>query len=273
MAEPESFDAWLKDFTDEVDSALKGGEAAKPAATPAGRSAQQAFDRWWQSEQQPVTTASPSLELPAMSAPAPKPAPVIDRLLAEDWPARIERLAEDKAAAQQKADAAEQENRALRERLSTVQSQIADFETRLSKSRQGYEEHIARLESKAAELGEALRASAPLEESLRAAKETTRALEEKLELERHRADASERQLLDARQRLVELERQLAQQKQDAAAQAGVLEELRRQSSVYQHRLVQAKESTDMDVVNMRRELKVFLEDLRLIRNSMRKGEA
>ena len=130
MPEGESFDRWLEDFTHQVDSALEG--AGKPAlSTPQAQQAQHAFDQWWKAEPQ----TQPASEPLAQKLPSP-----------EEWPAKLERLAQERARLQQKSDSSEREIQILRGRLDTVQSEIADFETRLSRSRQSYEEHIQRLE-------------------------------------------------------------------------------------------------------------------------------
>jgi chromosome segregation ATPase len=273
MSEGDSFDSWLNAFSQEVDSNMKDAGAPAPG-TPEGRSAQAAFDRWWTAEQQSVTEPTVRFDEPAPAAPPPPlPAQAApERTLPEEWPSRLEKLADDRARLQVKGDTLEDENRKLRERLSSIQSEIAEFESKLSRSRRSYEDHIQRLEGDILELRRRAEASGSLKGELDKAREAQdRALAD-LSLERDRAAQADRQLLELRQKLAAQEIQLAQARQEQAAQAGAIEELRKQSSVYQRRLVQSQESTDQDVFSMRQELKTFLEDLRLIRNTMRKGE-
>lgn len=273
----DAFDRWVKEFSGEVDASLKA--APEPAlSSPEARQAQKAFDQWWEQEQQPVLDTAP-LRLddpppPAASRPAEETAR--RRLLPEEWPERLEKLADERARLEQRSESAERETRALRERLSTVQSEIAEFEARLSRSRQGYEEHIQRLDSQTRLLEEQLRGLREdkgfLESALRRAQEEAAASAQAASLERARADAAERGLLEQRKRAEEQDKELARLRQELAASIGACEELRRQASVYQHRLVQSKELTDADIMTMRQDLKVFLEELRLIRGSIRKGE-
>jgi len=273
MPEGESFDTWLSAFSKEVDASLKGaGDAER--ATPEARHARDAFDRWWQSQQRSPLEATAPLELkPQPTPPPPEPRENAASAPPEDpWPSRVERLADDRARLQQERDAAQQQNREMLERLSSVQSQIAEFESRLSRSRQAYEEHIDGLKRQLEEsLGQA-KAGEERAASLAAAEQARKAAEERAAAAEQRAAAAESQLAAARERQSALERELSAVKEQLAAQGAVVEELRRQASTYQLRLVQSKESTDYDVASMRQELKTFLEDLRLIRNSMRKGE-
>jgi hypothetical protein len=274
MAEGESFDSWLAAFSKEVDASLENAtDAAR--ATPEARHAREAFDRWWQSEQRSPLEPAPSLAPPAAAAAAPAPVivpPEAPAPAAEPWSSRVERLADDRARLQQERDAAVRENRELNERLATVQSQIADFEARLSRSREGYEGHIQRLGEQLEAAQAALKAGAETASALAAAEQARRAAEEEAAVQRQRADGADGKLLKEKERAAALEAELARAREELAAQAGAAEELRRQASTYQLRLVQAKEATDVDVTAMRHELKVFLEDLRLIRNSLRKGE-
>ena len=274
MSEGDSFDSWLSAFSQEVDTNMKDAGAPAPT-TPEGRGAQAAFDRWWTAEQQPVTEATPRFdELPPAPARATAPPTAAsERLLGEEWPARVEKLADERARLQVKSDHLEEENRKLRDRLSAIQSEIAEFESKLSRSRRSYEEHIQRLEADAAGLRRQLEAAGSLKLELEKSRQEQSETAEALKLERERAAQADRQLLELRQKLLAQEAELARSRQEQSGQAGALEELRKQASVYQRRLVQAQESTDHDVFSMRNELKTFLEDLRLIRNTMRKGEA
>lgn len=282
MPEGDAFDRWIADFRRDVDSALDG--AAPPAlATKEAQQAQEAFDQWWTAEQKPVTDPGPRFDLSALDGPARRaPAPARESpegretFLPQEWPARLEKLADERARLQQRAEAAELECRQTRERLASVQSEIAAFEAKLSRSRAAYEDHIARLEDEArrsqAQLQDLRETKGTLDGALKRAQDDQKAAHDQLALERSRADAAEGQLLESRRRAAETEAKLSQQGLDLASQAGALEELRRQASVYQQRLVQSKELTDSDIMTLRQDLKMFLEELRLTRGSIRKQE-
>ncbi len=111
-----------------------------------------------------------------------------------------------------------------------------------------------------------------LEDALRHSNENLKGAQDQAAHSLQRADAGDREVLELRRKLAEAEQQLAQLRLDQATQAGALEEMRRQTSLYQQRLVQSKETTDSDVLRLRQDLQMFLEELRMIRGSMRKGE-
>ena len=281
MPEGDAFDRWITDFRRDVDTSL--GAARPPVlGTKEAQQAQDAFDQWWKTEQQPVTEPTVRFDLSALDAPA-RPAPARrmetdgrETFLPQEWPARLEKLAEERARLQQRAESAELENRRTQERMAAVQSELAAFEAKLSRSRAGYEQHISSLEDAArrgeAQLHDLREMKGTLDGALKRAQDDQKAAHDQLALERARAEAAESQLLEARRRAAENDKRLVQLGQDHAAQAGALEELRRQASVYQQRLLQSKELTDSDIMTLRQDLKMFLEELRLLRGSIRKGE-
>lgn len=107
----------------------------------------ESFDRWLKDFTHQVDSMPQAVAQPRAQEP----------LSPEEWPAKLERLADERARLQQKNDTSEREIQMLRGRLDTVQSEIADFETRLSRSRQSYEEHIQRLQDQTRFLEEQVR--------------------------------------------------------------------------------------------------------------------
>ncbi|MDE2039532.1 MAG: hypothetical protein KGO96_01145 [Elusimicrobia bacterium] len=193
MPELDAFDNWIKDFRREVDSALDAAGA-------------------------------PALESGAPAARQASPEGPRQGWLAEEWPARLEQLAQQRVQLLQRAEAAESECRVLRERLSVVQSEIAALDAKVSRSRQAYEEHIRELEARARRAEERLKEQGEreLREDAERQRWRERLLEdeEALAREKARAEASVRRLSEAEADRAKLQQELAQQK-------GGLEELRR----------------------------------------------
>lgn len=267
MPEHDPFASWLDEFKKQVDATVV---RAGPATSPEAQSAQAAFDIWWKAEQQPIELTAQSLGPLERALPEPAARP---RLLAEEWPTRMERLVEDKAKLQGDADRLGRENAELRARQAKIQSEIAELGTKLSRSRDDYEGHISRLEHERASLEQ--RAAAlekdkdALAGALKAISEQSQRFENDAKLERDRAALAERSGAELRSRVAELEKRLAALSEHNAAQLGAVEELRRQASVYQERLVDAKERTDNDLLGLRQDIKWFVEELRIVTAGLR----
>lgn len=251
MSAPESYKEWFEGFRKEVDAVVSSA-AAQPGSD---RGARAAFDSWWQTTQEPVTVKGPD----AIDEIARK----MDCLLYEK--AELEKRLEEARAAEDAGKAAQAETKSVRadaERESRrLEARNAALEEQLTAQRQSFEEQTASLKEDRKFLEEAL------------AREEAAKLrgDEDLRLERARGNAETAELLKAKSRAAALEAEQARLREALAAREGTLDELRRQASIYQERLVHAKELTDADVALLRQELRIYLEEMRIMVNTIKKG--
>ncbi|MEK7859045.1 MAG: hypothetical protein AAB320_07880 [Elusimicrobiota bacterium] len=258
MAEQEPFDAWLSDFKKEVDSSVG---TASPSVAQAARDANAAFDNWWKSEHEaPGTDKAPSrfLDEAAPVAPAPVPAAEEMSALAE----RLQAVVEQKAALEHLVSKLSKENSELRQNQMDAQARLSDFENKLSRAREGYEGHIGKLDAQVRLLEEQAQSLRKDREFLEGAfhrlEGRNKSLEEESRLHLEKNAHAEKGLLELRRKLSDGEAELAKLRVDDAAKAGALLELRKQSSVYQDRLVVSSQHVDSDVTLLRQELRDFL---------------
>ncbi len=251
MPEQDPYQDWLEEFKKEVDSAVGKPQAASAAA----RSANEAFETWWKAEQEPLLSGAPRRFEEGPAAPA-------GGELGADLASRLQKLAEEKAALEHDLSRLARENAELKERQAKFQGTVADFEARMSRAREGYESHIARLESQARLVEEQTRSLRGDKQFLEGAhtrlEARNKTLEEEVRAGLERGAAAEKALLDLKRRAADMEAELARLRVENAAQAGSLEELRKQSSIYQEQLILSKELTDSDVSMLRQELNEFL---------------
>ncbi len=269
MADPDPFQRWLDDYRSGVDEALA---RAQPPSSAVARDAQDAFQNWWRAEHEELL---PSRVASRLADPALSPAEE-DRLLPPDWPAQVERLACEKADAERRLSAAQAANEALARRVAELEKSSAEAQALASRERERLEARLAGLEEKlsgAAERERALREGKSLrdESATRFSRELEQ-LEEALALEREKGVLAARQGAVLARQVEDLERERARLRETAAAQEGALQELRSLATGYQTRLIEAKELTDADIALMRQDLKLFLEELKIIRNTLKKGE-
>lgn len=257
MGEGDPFRAWLDDFERQVDAAV--GRAGAPAS-PAAKAAQSAFNRWWLSEQEPVLAERAGLS-PDLSL---------------DAEARLTELTREKAALEGRCAGLEKDLARLREALAAGERRCGELQARGEQAAKEAAAAAERLEAEralhersATALGES---RVFLQRALSQAQQDEKAAREKLSAEEERARAAETAAAVAQARAKELESALATAREQLAAQGAALEELRRQSSIYSQRLIDAKERTDADVALLRQELKMSLEEFRILINTVKKAE-
>lgn len=256
MPEDKPNEDWLAQFRRDVDDALP--EPPAPPST-AAQNAHAAFEIWWKAEQDPLLEKPPRFTLPA-----PEASPVSLNALTE----KIQSLAEEKAGLTQALEKALREAAELRADHSRVSGTLAEFETKMSRAREAYETHIAKLESQVKLLDEqskSLRGDKSfLEGAFTRLEDRNKALENETRSLIERAASAERAQLELRRQATDLQADLGQTRIEDAAKRGALEELRKQASVYQERLVLSKELTDSDVNLLRQELRDFLAKVKRI---------
>lgn len=255
MSAPDPFNAWLKDFEGQADAAAEKAAAPK---SPEARAASAAFDRWWRAENDSPFEKLSEREL----------------ALAGDAAQRLERATREKEELQKRVAALESENAVLKDAETRLSAALADAQAAASRTRELLEGKILNLEDRVRSLSEQNKtldqSRAFLQKGFADAQAESRMRRDEAMTAADRAAAAERQELDLRRKLSDAERELAVAREQRAAQQGALEELRRQSSVYAERLVQAKEQTDTDVLRLHQETKMFVEELRIIANTLRK---
>ena len=165
-----------------------------------------------------------------------------------------------------------QENETLRARIHALSRLAAEFERRLSEAGAAYEGAALEAESR---LRDAALEGQHLAGELEAAKAEGARLtsrdasrEADLRLERERRADAEKALLDARRKAEESEIEVGRLRSEAAGNAGALEELRRQASTQNERLLQSKALTDEDVRLLRSEMREFLAKFHRIQDSL-----
>lgn len=163
------------------------------------------------------------------------------------------------------------DNEALRARIDGLSRLAGEFERRLTEAGSNYEGALLEAESR---LRDAALESRQLAGELAASKAECERLaardaarEADLRLERERRSDAEKALLAARRKAEELEREAVELRSEAAAHAGALEELRRQASSQNDRLIQSKALTDEDVRLLRQEMREFLAKFHRIQES------
>ena len=194
----------------------------------------------------------------------PEPAPAPAKPAAPEAPAgqrgdpRLEALA--------------RENEVLRAKLESLARLAGEFERRLAEAGAAYESAMMESESK---LRDAALERERLSGELEAARgECARfeardaARESELRLERERRADAEKQALDARRRLETALGELDAAREESAARAGALDELRRQADSRSERLLQAKALTDQDVHLLRQEMREFLAKFHRIKETL-----
>lgn len=257
MPEPDPFRAWLADFERQVDAAV--GRAAPPGTREA-RAAQSAFDRWWTGEQAPRLEDRPPLEPP----------------LELDFERRLDALSKEKARLESQLAAQDKETARLREGAEASQRRAGEAEARAAQAAREAQGACERLEADRALHAQTCAALTEsrsfLQKALGESQRAERLAREQTSLERDRALAAENEAAALRAKLSELEPALRAAREQLAGQAGALEELRRQASVFQERLVQAKERTDGDVAGLRQDLRLFLEEFRLLVNTVQRAD-
>lgn len=252
------FGAWLDQFEQEADAAAR---RAAPPTSPQARDASAAFERWWKTENEPVLGELTDKDLS----------------LAGETAQRLERLGKERQALEEKAARLERENAALKESEARLTAMVADMQARFHKEKENLEARIVSAENESRAVSNQ---AANLEQSrqflqkaFHDAQAEQKTLRADLSLSADRAMAAEREALEARKRASELERQLAALREERAARDGALDELRKQVSVYQQRLIEAKERTDADVALLRQETKMFLEEFRIVANTVKRERA
>jgi chromosome segregation ATPase len=150
----------------------------------------------------------------------------------------------------QRCERLDQENEDLKRCLLSVQSQIADAQTRALRAQEGYESTILRLEEQARIHSERLsglsRDKQFLESQLSRSSDRSHDLEVSLEKARVQNQALEREALETRGRAEELERSLAELRRDHSTQEGSLRELRVQAAAFQERLLHSRATLHED---------------------------
>ncbi|MDE2510619.1 MAG: hypothetical protein KGL74_05810, partial [Elusimicrobia bacterium] len=163
------------------------------------------------------------------------------------------------------------ENEILRTRLDQLAKLAGEFERRLAEAGTAHEVSLLGVESRLRDgtlERERLKGeldSAKAEAARLTARDASR--EAELRLERERRADSEKALHDARRRLTEMTARGEHLAATAAQQAGALEELRRQASSQNERLLQSKALTDQDVQLLRQELRDFIAKFHRIQES------
>lgn len=256
-APSDSFQDWLAGFRKEVDAVMAG--ASSQRVDPAGADAQNAFENWWQTNQTPLRVEPP---------PAGGPADEIAR--------KMEALLQDKIALEKKVWRAEQEIQAQRETAASLHKDLAQTKIQSSREQEGLEAQASKLDTQVRALQEQVKSlkenKAFLEDAFTRMEGAKSRLEEDLRLERERCQLAAGEALGLKHKTAEQDEALAKLRETLASREGTLEELRRQASAYQERLITAKELTDTDVAALRQELKFFSEECRIMMNTIRKGE-
>lgn len=270
VAEGDPFQRWLDDYRQGVDETLSRSETPR---SPLARDAQEAFQTWWRAEQDDLL--SPQAAASRLGDPELTRADQ-DHLLPPDWPAQVERLAFEKAEADRRAMVARAQTAAAEKRAGELERALVEQKTQASRERSQLETRLAKLEQDFAVAGEkekTLREARDLmqDSATRVAQEAAR-LQKELALEREKGELASRQGAMLAGQVAELEKERARLRETIAAQDGALEELRKQAASYQQRFIEAKELTDADIALMRQDLKLFMEELKIIRNTIKKGE-
>ncbi|MBI3550939.1 MAG: hypothetical protein HY077_00350 [Elusimicrobia bacterium] len=197
-----------------------------PSRVPAADDAKAAFENWWQTSQQPI--------LPEGRGPDPG-AGRVDALTAE---------------------------------RSELRQQLTQAQAGFSAEREGLTLRLAKAETQVRALLEGVKTlkedKLRLEESARKAESANASSDEELRIERERALLAATELVSLKHKSAEQQDALAKLREAVAARDGTLEELRRQASAYQERLIHSKELTDADVALLRQELKLFIEEIRIM---------
>lgn len=252
------FSAWLEDFERQTDAAAKG---ATPPKSPEARAAGAAFDRWWRSENETESAFERLTEK--------------DLALAGDASQRLARVTKEKEELEKRLARLERENADLKASETRLQAALADAQTRASRDRELLDSRINALDSENKTLAQRAedldRSRAFLQQAFNGAAAENKTRKDEASRAFERAAAMERESLDLRRKMAEVERECAKLREERAAQNGALEELRRQASVYTQRLVEAKERTDNDVALFRQDTKMFMEELRILANTIRLG--
>jgi chromosome segregation ATPase len=200
-------------------------------STPAADDAKAAFENWWKTAQEPIASDAPTVEI-------------------------------------EKLDEADR-------KVSELTVQLTDERATAASAREGLQLQNAKFETQVRALHEQVNSLKEnrvfLEETARRAEAGKTAAEEELKIRRERELLASRELVSVKNKNEALAEELDKLRQAIAGAEGSLEELRRQASVYQERLVHAKELTDADVALLRQELKMFLEEFRVMMNTIRKG--
>jgi len=255
-APSDSFQDWLAGFRKEVDAVMTG---ASQRVNPAAGDAQSAFENWWQTNQTPLSVEP---------LPAGGPAEEITR--------KMESLLQDKIALEKKVWRAEQEIQVQRDAAGGLQKDLADLKVASSREREGLEAQASKLDTQVRAIQEQVKSlkenKAFLEDAFTRMESAKSRLEEELRLERERGLLAAEEALGLKHKTAELGETLAELREALASREGTLEEMRRQASTYQERLITAKELTDADVAALRQELKFFSEECRIMMNTFRKGE-
>jgi predicted nucleic acid-binding Zn-ribbon protein len=165
------------------------------------------------------------------------------------------------------------DNRYLQDRLARGQGEISSREAKLLRSRDSHEAHLSKQEGQVRALEEQLKANKAdktfLEQAFSRLEDSNSRLEGELKLEREKNLMGERRLLELRQALSAQEERASKAREEAAFQAGALEELRRQGASYRERLVGAKEATDADIAGLRQEMKASAEEIKILLRTIR----
>lgn len=272
MSEPDAFERWLNDFRKDVDAALA---RSLPPLSVAAHEAARSFENWWKTE---LTGPSASCGQVAAASGSKSPSPPVGQApaagAAADMTDRIERLARDRAETAGRAADLARENAELRGRQAKIEARLADFEATMSRSREGYEAAVARLQAQVRLLEDHVKTlkedKLALEQQALRNDEALGGAREELRLERERALASERASLELKSRVETLEAALQKLREELAAERGASDELRNQAATYRERLAAAKELTDNDIAALRQEMRMFLEEFRILFNTVRK---
>lgn len=273
VAEPDAFERWLNDFRKDVDAALS---RTMPPLSPAAQEATRSFENWWQSSglassSEPAPTSG---TLESTQAVAGDSGHRAEKAVPPDFTDRIERLARDRAEATGRASDLARENADLRGRQAKIESRLADFEATMSRSREAYESAVARLQGQVKLLEDHVKTlkedKQGLEQQALRGDEALGGAREELRLERERLMNAERAAMEAGQRIGIMEAAVQKLREELAAERGAGEELRSQAATYRERLAAAKELTDSDIGALRQEMRMFLEEFRILFNTMRR---
>ncbi|MFA6093203.1 MAG: hypothetical protein WCU88_12355 [Elusimicrobiota bacterium] len=244
---PENYKDYLDQFGREVEETMR--QSASPPGTdplPALHKALSDFESWWDREAPSSCEPEPDDRVESLRRD-------LERSQAEvqGMKASLSRPAEpDAQESRRKCERLEQENEDLKRCLLSVQSQIADAQTRALRAQEGYESTILRLEEQsrihAERLLELARDKQFLESQLSRASDRSRDLEAALEKQRTQNQALEREVVEARGRADGLDRSLTELQRDHSAQEGSLRELRVHAAAFQERLLRSRATLNED---------------------------